>query len=622
MGAGATLHSPGDDLGLGMGGFGGDRRQFFCHSCNRNMSYNGAEDNSTLLCPYCGSSFLEEMTREQHLEGSDLRQLQQRRRDLQNLSSEQSRRLTNAALMLRLLEYQLQGEISSLNDAVRRRREQQSEDSKCMSPVMRKKLRRSVMDTDTVCGQPSCPICSEDFEVDSEQLCMPCGHFYHEGCVEPWLDAKKTCPICRFELTNEVPSVQDLEKFSVEQLKEKYRIELEEEEQALAASEKKRKEAEKEKEKEKKKEKEQCEDGDSSGGEQPLFPPPEGYEARLREEQLSQRTEKFASVGVNDKRALCEEIKEMMAQRKSELDAEKEEISLPSASGLTQSLMREILTGGGREESSSSPFAAPSLQELLRGGEDVPTPTLGDLLGTRGDSQGARDVQRIHRPHLTGSASASSSRSLREIMDEGEEDYVPDAREAMVRRIREEEAARQRIMQRVVEHNASFDEDDEASIRRTGRDPRIPITSRQLAEQSGIVSALTEMQRQQRQGDQGVRVRGDDDDDEHDNDHDDDGGNEAAVRRQMELAGISMPNRPMMVNINGLPSGLLPAGMLRGPHGGMPTGRVIQVPQGMGLMVPQTFVVRSEGQGLTGPTQAERRAALREAMGLVSPPPS
>ena len=51
-----------------------------------------------------------------------------------------------------------------------------------------------------------------------------------------------------------------------------------------------------------------------------------------------------------------------------------------------------------------------------------------------------------------------------------------------------------------------------------------------------------------------------------------------------------------------------------GPLGGMPTGRVITLPGGG---VPQTFVVRSGGEGVEGATQTERRAALREAMGLM-----
>ena len=228
MGAGATLHSPGEGAfppdHYGPGG----PRQYFCHGCSRRMSYNGSEANSSLLCPYCGSGFIEEMPEIQQRD-EERESLARRRQGLQDLSNEQSRRLNNASLMLRLLEYQLHSEIQSMHDTVRQQLQNTSSaNTNCMSPVMKKKLRRSVMDTDQVCSQPCCPICSEDFEVNSEQLVLPCSHFYHEACVVPWLDSKKTCPICRYELTNDVPTVEDLEKFSLTELKVRYDTEVKE----------------------------------------------------------------------------------------------------------------------------------------------------------------------------------------------------------------------------------------------------------------------------------------------------------------------------------------------------------------------------------------------------------
>ena len=100
-------------------------RRFFCHNCQRNVSYTGQEDTSNILCPYCTSSFIEELPEA----STELQRMQRRRQDLQELSSDQSRRLANAALMLRLLEAQLHGEVQSLHEALQRQRAQQRSSS-------------------------------------------------------------------------------------------------------------------------------------------------------------------------------------------------------------------------------------------------------------------------------------------------------------------------------------------------------------------------------------------------------------------------------------------------------------------------------------------------------------
>jgi hypothetical protein len=75
--------------------------------------------------------------------------------------------------------------------------------------------------TDMLCSQPSCPICSEDYAVGSEIIQMQCSHIYHEACVIPWLEMKRKCPICRFEVCETVPPQSELEKLTETEIRQR-----------------------------------------------------------------------------------------------------------------------------------------------------------------------------------------------------------------------------------------------------------------------------------------------------------------------------------------------------------------------------------------------------------------
>jgi len=45
-----------------------------------------------------------------------------------------------------------------------------------------------------------CAVCSDEFELYSEALRMPCKHYFHHDCIHPWLKMHNTCPLCRHEL--------------------------------------------------------------------------------------------------------------------------------------------------------------------------------------------------------------------------------------------------------------------------------------------------------------------------------------------------------------------------------------------------------------------------------------
>jgi hypothetical protein len=47
---------------------------------------------------------------------------------------------------------------------------------------------------------PSCPICTEEWQVGTMVDVLPCGHCYHKDCISQWISSNNHCPMCRFEL--------------------------------------------------------------------------------------------------------------------------------------------------------------------------------------------------------------------------------------------------------------------------------------------------------------------------------------------------------------------------------------------------------------------------------------
>ncbi|XP_021290545.1 uncharacterized protein LOC110421304 [Herrania umbratica] len=46
----------------------------------------------------------------------------------------------------------------------------------------------------------ACAICKDVLPVGTEVNQLPCFHVYHPSCILPWLNARNSCPLCRYEL--------------------------------------------------------------------------------------------------------------------------------------------------------------------------------------------------------------------------------------------------------------------------------------------------------------------------------------------------------------------------------------------------------------------------------------
>ena len=48
----------------------------------------------------------------------------------------------------------------------------------------------------------TCAICHEDINFCTEEISvLNCGHLYHNGCLQQWLNTNSTCPECRSAVT-------------------------------------------------------------------------------------------------------------------------------------------------------------------------------------------------------------------------------------------------------------------------------------------------------------------------------------------------------------------------------------------------------------------------------------
>ena len=95
--------------------------------------------------------------------------------------------------MLRMLENQLRDEIRSIQNSLseeQRRNENENAKSKPLSKRRLKMLSTICMDVQTLCDQPMCPICNEDYIENESLMSLPCNHIFHGPCVMPWLELK------------------------------------------------------------------------------------------------------------------------------------------------------------------------------------------------------------------------------------------------------------------------------------------------------------------------------------------------------------------------------------------------------------------------------------------------
>ncbi|KAJ2081176.1 hypothetical protein GGI16_007512, partial [Coemansia sp. S142-1] len=49
--------------------------------------------------------------------------------------------------------------------------------------------------------EENCAVCLEDFHAGEDVRRLPCRHYFHIVCIDPWLSERAaTCPLCNFDV--------------------------------------------------------------------------------------------------------------------------------------------------------------------------------------------------------------------------------------------------------------------------------------------------------------------------------------------------------------------------------------------------------------------------------------
>lgn len=151
----------------GPGGGVGAYQQYCCPLCEQPVLQTPLPSFSDAVCPLCLNGFLEEQV--PHSSGED--------------------HIWSQILVDRLRPY-----LDSASDLFRGR-----EIEEWMALPAARSVVAALPDVEVAVAAP-CAVCKETLEAGDAAKKLPCGHFYHAGCILPWLNLRNSCPVCRYRL--------------------------------------------------------------------------------------------------------------------------------------------------------------------------------------------------------------------------------------------------------------------------------------------------------------------------------------------------------------------------------------------------------------------------------------
>lgn len=59
----------------------------------------------------------------------------------------------------------------------------------------------------TALKEDKCPICLQKYKGSDIIKEFPCKHIFHKNCIFKWLKTSNVCPLCKYDITNDVNNI-------------------------------------------------------------------------------------------------------------------------------------------------------------------------------------------------------------------------------------------------------------------------------------------------------------------------------------------------------------------------------------------------------------------------------
>ncbi|ORX50834.1 hypothetical protein DM01DRAFT_1408834 [Hesseltinella vesiculosa] len=101
-----------------------------------------------------------------------------------------------------------------LDNLVSQLLEESQRDAKGPPPASQRFIQAMpVIKKETLDSEETCIICKDVLQASQDKVTkMPCGHYFDQGCIQPWLELHNSCPMCRFQVETEEQVKQEEEE--------------------------------------------------------------------------------------------------------------------------------------------------------------------------------------------------------------------------------------------------------------------------------------------------------------------------------------------------------------------------------------------------------------------------